>query len=84
MESGEHAIVGDSSPLLGVDPPNLTIQGIPTTYGHIVALGGDFYGVPNSPISQGSTGADRGVRFNNALTTLTNRPTRWDLRRWRD
>ena len=70
MESGEHTIVGDAGGLPGLPTPALQVQGIGLSYGHIVALAGDFYGVPGSPICQGATGSDRQTRFAAALATL--------------
>lgn len=40
------------------------------TYGDIIALGGDYYGVPESPICDGATDADRIARFLAAFDTL--------------
>jgi hypothetical protein len=71
MESGEHKIVGDATPLRGLGTETLVVQGLDLTYGHIVALGGDYYGVPSEPICLGATGAERQKRFANAVATLT-------------
>lgn len=40
------------------------------SYGDIIALGGDYYGVPDSPISDGTTDADRLARFQAAFNDL--------------
>src|SRR5690349_19985832 len=50
----------------------LVVQGITATYGHLVTLGRDCYGVASTPICQGTTGTDRTQRFNQALGSLSN------------
>jgi hypothetical protein len=79
FEGGEHTAIGDSALLYfsGSDPgtpayqvPLTVPNGLQLTYGQIVSLGGDFYGIPSAPISDGSTQADRVVRFTNAYNTL--------------
>ena len=40
------------------------------SFGEIIALAGDFYGVPSLPISEGTTSADRASRFKKAFYTL--------------
>jgi hypothetical protein len=70
MESGEHTIIGNSSDLPSIPNNALLVQGVRLTYGHVVALGGDFYGVPNAPICLAANGADRQNRFLSALATL--------------
>ena len=78
-EGGEHTAIGDSALLhfsnaesgqqafkvkLGL--PN----GLALTYGQIVSLGGDFYGIPSAAISDGATADERKTRFINAYNTL--------------
>lgn len=74
MESGEHVIIGDSSSLPGMPDQcptaTLRVQNQDLTYGHIVALAGDYYGVASVPICLGATDADRRRRFMDALATL--------------
>jgi hypothetical protein len=79
FEGGEHTAIGDSAFLYfsKSDPgtPAYAVQlvlpnGLSLTYGQIVALGGDFYGIPDAPISDGATQADRVARFMNAYNSL--------------
>lgn len=83
FEGGEHTAIGDQidlyfSPkvpgkkayLVPLSLPN----GLNLTYGQILALGGDFYGDPDHPISDGSTPADRQQRFTNAYNSLAQKP----------
>ncbi len=79
FEGGEHTAIGDSALLYfsAADPgtPASRVQlvlpnGLSLSYGQIVALGGDFYGIPDQPISDGATLADRVRRFSNAWDTL--------------
>ena len=79
FEGGEHTAIGDSAFLYfsANDPgqPAYSVNlglpnGLSLTYGQIVSLGGDFYGVPDAPISDGTTQADRVTRFTNAYNTL--------------
>ena len=71
--SGEHVMLGDHVSLPGV--PTGTKFGIGrkadilVTYGQILALAGDFFGVPSAPISQGPE-IDAGGRFSNAYMQL--------------
>jgi hypothetical protein len=46
------------------------------SYGEIVALAGDLYGVPSRPISSGTSDADRRARFRAAFETLEKAPKR--------
>lgn len=79
FEGAEHTALGDSA-LLRFQKGD---SGIPAykvqlvlpnklrlTYGQIVALGGDFYGIPDEPISDGKTLDDRIHRFVKAYNTL--------------
>jgi hypothetical protein len=79
FEGGEHTAIGDSIILkMSANDPGqpayrvqLPIQtGLTLTYGQIVALGGDFYGVPDAPIADGGTPAERQQRFINCYNTL--------------
>ncbi|WP_223486284.1 phospholipase [Pseudomonas sp. A-RE-19] len=79
FEGGEHTAIGDSTLLRFVkDSPAIPASqvelhlpnGLALTYGQIVALGGDFYGVPDQPISEGATPVDRIQRFTNAFNSL--------------
>ncbi|AUG02366.1 phospholipase [Pseudomonas sp. 09C 129] len=83
FEGGEHMAIGDSVTLYfsGSDtgtpawqvPLNLP-NGLALTYGQIVALGGDFYGIPDKPISDGATAAERIARFSAAFNSLATLP----------
>jgi hypothetical protein len=81
FEAGEHTAIGDSISLKfsANDPGTVAWQvplavqtGLQLTYGQILALGGDFYGVPDEPIADGATPAQRQQRFRNAYNTLAN------------
>ncbi|WP_277210878.1 hypothetical protein [Isoptericola croceus] len=86
MEASEHRYAGDhvrlhqpgvSVPtrdgvvMVRLDPGGPGGQSEMLTYGQVVALGGDFYGVPGEkPISDGSTTSDRERLFDEAFNTL--------------
>jgi hypothetical protein len=79
FEGGEHTAIGDSAYLYfsANDPGTQAFRvplglpnGLSLTYGQIVSLGGDFYGIPDAPISDGATQAARVTRFTNAYNTL--------------
>ncbi|MDD1015701.1 phospholipase [Pseudomonas rubra] len=83
FEGGEHTAIGDSATLyfsgsdsgtpaweVELDLPN----GLALTYGQIVALGGDFYGDPDRPISDGGTVSERMQRFTAAFNSLASLP----------
>ncbi|WP_213942069.1 phospholipase [Pseudomonas sp. dw_612] len=79
FEGGEHTAIGDQTLLRFVEnaPPILArdVQlhlpnGLAPTYGQVLALGGDFYGIPDRPVSDGATPADRLNRFIAAFDTL--------------
>jgi hypothetical protein len=64
-ESGEHVLLGDNVSLPGI-PKGTKFPiggGISPTYGQVLALSGDFVGVPGAPICQGATEAERQQRF---------------------
>lgn len=79
FEGGEHTAIGDSTLLRFIkDAPAIAASqvelhlpnGLALTYGQIVALGGDFYGISDQPVSEGATAADRIQRFTNAFNSL--------------
>lgn len=79
FEGGEHTAIGDNTLLRFVkDAPAIVASqvelhlpnGLALTYGQVVALGGDFYGIPDKPISEGATAADRVQRFTEAFNSL--------------
>ncbi len=79
FEGGEHTAIGNSILLYfhRADPGTLAARvpltlpnGLRLTYGEIAALGGDFYGIPDAPISGGGTPAERMMRFTDAYSTL--------------
>ncbi|KVE37606.1 hypothetical protein [Burkholderia sp. BDU5] len=87
FEGGEHTAIGDSATLyFSASEPGLPAwqvvlnlpNGLALTYGQIVALGGDFYGDPERPISDGSTAEDRVKRFTSAFDTLARLPASKD------
>jgi len=49
-------------------------NGLALTYGQVIALGGDFYGIPGQPISDGASPAERVQRFNAAFNSLAGLP----------
>lgn len=73
---GEHQYVGDhlTITLNGVatatgDRPLVLPNGVALTYGQVLMLG-DFYGIPDAPISKGNTEAEREARFLTAYQTF--------------
>ncbi|WP_460154101.1 phospholipase [Pseudomonas sp. S2_B07] len=79
FEGGEHTAIGDGTLLRFIkDAPAIPASqvelhlpnGLALTYGQVVALGGDFYGIPEQPISEGATAPDRVQRFSNAFNSL--------------
>lgn len=79
FEGGEHTAIGDNTLLRFVkDAPAVVASqvelhlpnGLALTYGQIVALGGDFYGIADKPVSEGATAADRVQRFTEAFNSL--------------
>jgi hypothetical protein len=79
FEGGEHTAIGDGTTLrFSRDDPGKHARevrlhldnGLALTYGQVIALGGDFYGIPGQPISDGK-GPDECVqRFKNAFDSL--------------
>jgi hypothetical protein len=79
FEGGEHTAIGnsvrlklsqDKPPVLARDQPFLLQNGLNVNYGQIVALGGDFYGIPDAPISDGETLEERKKRFMACFNSL--------------
>ncbi|MBK5525728.1 phospholipase [Pseudomonas sp. TH08] len=79
FEGGEHTAIGDNTllrfvenaqPLLAQNVPLHLPNGLSLTYGQVLALGGDFYGIPDRPVSEGATPVDRLQRFNAAFDSL--------------
>ncbi|HEX7816396.1 hypothetical protein [Dyella sp.] len=81
FESPEHEALGDG--LIFIDPSGKTFtQSAPNTnyfltdggqylsYGQVMALAGDFYGVPSQPISDGAAASDQQARFLAAFNSL--------------
>ena len=68
--SGEHVLLGDHVGLPGVQKGTKFAigGGISVTYGQLLALAGDFIGIPSAPICQGATEDERQARFNQAFT----------------
>ena len=79
FEGGEHTAIGDETLLrFAKDAPAIPAHqvelhlpnGLALTYGQVIALGGDFYGIPGQPISDGASPADRVQRFTAAFNSL--------------
>ncbi|RON37677.1 phospholipase [Pseudomonas frederiksbergensis] len=79
FEGGEHTAIGDNTllrfvenaaPILAHDVQLHLPNGLAPTYGQVLALGGDFYGIADRPVSDGATPADRLNRFIAAFDTL--------------
>lgn len=87
FEGGEHTAIGDGIELRFAEhapaipawqvPLHLP-NGLALNYGQIVALGGDFYGIPGQAICDGSTPANRVQRFINAFDSLAVLPASRD------
>ncbi|HEK0909441.1 TPA: phospholipase [Pseudomonas putida] len=83
FEGGEHTAIGDNillrfaanqPPVVAHQSPLPLPNGLSLTYGQVVALGGDFYGVPERPIADGATPAERIERFLQAFDSLARVP----------
>ncbi|MCF4988094.1 phospholipase, partial [Pseudomonas gessardii] len=83
FEGGEHTAIGDDTQLRFVQGapsiPGAQVQlhlpnGLALTYGQIISLGGDFYGIPGQPISDGASPAERVQRFTAAFNSLATLP----------
>ncbi|WP_248743970.1 MULTISPECIES: phospholipase [unclassified Pseudomonas] len=84
FEGAEHTAIGDNTrlrfvenaePVLAQNVPLHLPNGLALTYGQVLALGGDFYGIADRPINEGATPADRLQRFSAAFDTLDALPT---------
>ncbi|MGY2290470.1 phospholipase [Pseudomonas sp. SDO528_S397] len=76
---GEHTAIGDDTLLrlakgaAAVPAKQVKLRlpnGLALTYGQIISLGGDFYGIPGQSINEGASPADRVQRFTAAFNTL--------------
>ena len=83
FEGGEHTAIGDDTQLrfvLGAPSiPGAQVKlqlpnGLALTYGQIISLGGDFYGIPGQPISDGASPTERVQRFTAAFNSLATLP----------
>ncbi|WP_409318488.1 phospholipase, partial [Pseudomonas sp. KCJK9016] len=83
FEGAEHTAIGDNTrlrfvenaePVLAQNVPLHLPNGLALTYGQVLALGGDFYGIADRPINEGATAADRLQRFSAAFDTLAALP----------
>jgi hypothetical protein len=79
FEGSEHTAIGNGVILrFSADDKGLPASEVPLafrddlslTYGQIVALGGDFYGIPDQPISEGKRFPDRQQRFTACYESL--------------
>ncbi|MDN5510007.1 MAG: phospholipase, partial [Pseudomonas sp.] len=79
FEGGEHTAIGDDTLLrFSKDAPAIPARqvelhlpnGLALTYGQVIALGGDFYGIPGQPISDGNSPSERVQRFTAAFNSL--------------
>ena len=87
FEGGEHTAIGDNTWLrFAADAPPIAASqvelhlpnGLALTYGRVVALGGDFYGIPDRPISEGASAVERVQRFSAAFNSLAVLPASKD------
>ncbi len=87
FEGGEHTAIGDNTLLRyeagqpGIpahQSPLPLPNGLSLTYGQVIALGGDFYGVPERPIADGASEAERITRFTQAFDSLARLPAAKD------
>ncbi|MFJ7316288.1 phospholipase [Pseudomonas sp. NPDC098747] len=83
FEGAEHTAIGDNTRLRFVEnaepvlAQNVSLHlpnGLALTYGQVLALGGDFYGIADRPVSEGATPVDRLQRFNAAFDSLAALP----------
>lgn len=79
FEGAEHTAIGDNTrlrfienaePVFAQNVPLHLPNGLALTYGQVLALGGDFYGIVDRPINEGATPADRLQRFTAAFDSL--------------
>lgn len=87
FEGGEHTAIGDDTLLrFNTNAPAIPARqvelhlpnGLALTYGQVIALGGDFYGIPGKPISDGASPAERVQRFTAAFNSLAVLPASRD------
>lgn len=86
FEAAEHVHAGDSIKLffesadiegkIGTKLP--LANGLNLTYGEIMSLAGDFYGIPEAPIVLGKTPQEKQQRFMQAYQTLADHPKALD------
>ncbi|MFJ4196762.1 phospholipase [Pseudomonas sp. NPDC089534] len=83
FEGAEHTAIGDntrlrftenSEPVPAHSVPLHLPNGLALTYGQVISLGGDFYGVADRPINEGTSAAERQQRFSAAFDTLAATP----------
>ncbi|MDR2307165.1 MAG: hypothetical protein LBE53_08220 [Paucimonas sp.] len=83
FEGAEHTAIGDNTLLRFVagqpgipahQAPLPLPNGLTLTYGQVIALGGDFYGLPERPIADGANEAERIARFAQAFDSLARLP----------
>lgn len=85
FESPEHEAFGDGLWFVDADgnqfqqsPPSTNYFPTPGnqsfSFGQVMALAGDFYGIPSQPISDGVDAADQQTRFMAAFNTLWTEP----------
>ncbi|WP_194789014.1 phospholipase [Pseudomonas sp. UFMG81] len=83
FEGGEHTAIGDNtllryevgqSAIPAHQSPLPLPNGLSLTYGQVIALGGDFYGLPDRPIADGSSEGERVERFVQAFDSLARLP----------
>lgn len=83
FEGAEHTAIGDNTllrfeagkaPIVAHEAPLPLPNGLTLTYGQVIALGGDFFGLPERPIADGSTEAERLERFTQAFDSLARLP----------
>lgn len=75
--SSEHVAIGKAVKLKGLpdDAPVLIKGATNVFFSHIVALAGDFYGVPGQAISlPGGSDEEKTIRFKNAFNNLADAP----------
>jgi hypothetical protein len=79
FEGAEHTAIGDATllrfvanaaPVLAQNAALHLPNGLALTYGQVLALGGDFYGMVDRPINEGATPAERLQRFQAAFDSL--------------
>lgn len=82
FDSAEHQAIGDTvnlydihgNAILGANYPLTMPNGLKMTYGTIISLAGDYFGVPEEPISLGKDFSEQKQRFLDAYATLAVTP----------